>query len=264
MQLRVFVLSLLLLPSLAHAGGSPYTLRWSVDGPLAGGGLGSGLAAIALRSSAVPLTQEEVAALSADNVNAFDRAATEKHSAGAAMASDVLVVALIASPLLLLGDGDIRADAGTVGVMYAEVMGLALAVPQVVKEVTGRVRPYVYNPDAPMEEKLVVEAKRSFFSQHATFAFSSAVFLSTVYADFNPDSRWTPYVWGGSLVLAGVTSWLRVEAGQHFPTDVLAGAVVGAAIGWLVPALHRTGDAEWSSTAAPQPGGIAVAIRYTF
>jgi membrane-associated phospholipid phosphatase len=30
----------------------------------------------------------------------------------------------------------------------------------------------------------------------------------------------------------------RILAGEHFPTDVVAGAAVGAAIGLIVPALH--------------------------
>jgi hypothetical protein len=34
------------------------------------------------------------------------------------------------------------------------------------------------------------------------------------------------------------TGGLRVEAGQHFPTDVAAGAAIGAASGTLVPLLH--------------------------
>ncbi|MCE2497035.1 MAG: hypothetical protein J4F31_10740 [Flavobacteriales bacterium] len=32
---------------------------------------------------------------------------------------------------------------------------------------------------------------------------------------------------------------MRVESGQHFPTDVIAGAALGTAIGWALSALHR-------------------------
>ena len=31
---------------------------------------------------------------------------------------------------------------------------------------------------------------------------------------------------------------LRVAAGKHFPTDVVAGAALGSAVGWLVPTIH--------------------------
>jgi membrane-associated phospholipid phosphatase len=33
--------------------------------------------------------------------------------------------------------------------------------------------------------------------------------------------------------------WLRVRGGRHFPTDVLAGLLVGGTVGWLVPHLHQ-------------------------
>ena len=39
---------------------------------------------------------------------------------------------------------------------------------------------------------------------------------------------------------AAATGALRVVAHQHFPTDAIAGAVVGFAVGWIVPALHAT------------------------
>ncbi len=31
---------------------------------------------------------------------------------------------------------------------------------------------------------------------------------------------------------------LRIDSGSHFPTDVLAGAALGAGIGWLVATVH--------------------------
>ena len=41
---------------------------------------------------------------------------------------------------------------------------------------------------------------------------------------------------------AAVTASLRVAAGKHFFTDVLTGAGVGSAVGFLVPYLHRRGE----------------------
>jgi membrane-associated phospholipid phosphatase len=31
---------------------------------------------------------------------------------------------------------------------------------------------------------------------------------------------------------------LRIVARQHFPTDVMAGALIGASAGWFVPRLY--------------------------
>ena len=43
---------------------------------------------------------------------------------------------------------------------------------------------------------------------------------------------------GAMFAAATATGILRVVAHRHFPTDVVAGAALGFAIGWTVPALH--------------------------
>ena len=56
-----------------------------------------------------------------------------------------------------------------------------------------------------------------------------------------PDASWVERVGIGFLggTVASATSALRVESGQHFPTDVIAGAGIGIATGVAVPLLHR-------------------------
>ena len=46
-------------------------------------------------------------------------------------------------------------------------------------------------------------------------------------------------VWSVAAGIPAITAYLRVESGQHFPTDVLAGYAVGAFTGWIVPHLHK-------------------------
>ena len=43
------------------------------------------------------------------------------------------------------------------------------------------------------------------------------------------------------LPLATSVALLKIKAGYHYPTDVAAGALVGSALGVLVPVLHS----EW-------------------
>ena len=219
---------------------TPYRINWPVDGPLLGISTGAtGLAFLAGRNRD-PLTTAEINTLDPGDIPGLDRSAIDNYSTGLSDFSDILVGAVILTPAGLLTSEKIRNDALTVGVMYAEVLALANLGPELFKVLAPRARPYVYNPGVPQSEKTTVYAKESFFSGHTSNAFASAIFLSSVYSAYYPDSRWSPYIWGGSLGLATLVGYLRYGSGKHFPTDILAGAVWGSAIGFLVPYFHRT------------------------
>ncbi|UCF64870.1 MAG: phosphatase PAP2 family protein, partial [bacterium] len=139
----------------------------------------------------------------------------------------------------LLSQKLIQEDWQTFSVMYLQTVMFANFIPMVSKGRVKRIRPYVYNENAPLEKKLETDAQLSFYSGHTTNAFASAVFFSTTFSHYYPNSRWKPYVWAGSLSLASMVGYLRFEAGKHFPTDILVGAVVGSTIGFFIPYLHQ-------------------------
>jgi len=269
--MRRFPLIVALLAVVAHCAPrtealcqSPYRLNTSQEVVLLSSGVVAGVTAILVQGHIDPLSEQEVAALSRQDVNAFDRGATWNYSEKAGTASDYLVYGLIAAPPALLLDQRIRDDWQTFGVMYAEAMLLTGATVQLVKGLVARTRPYAYNPDAPLEIRTSVDASNSFYSSHTAFAFAAAVFLGVTYSAYFPDSRWRPWVWAMSLTAASAVGYLRFEAGEHFPTDILTGAVVGAAIGYLVPALHRV-EAEQVSVSpvvGTRAGHLSVVLRF--
>ena len=57
--------------------------------------------------------------------------------------------------------------------------------------------------------------------------------------DFYPDSKAKPIIWTSAALIPAITGYLRVKAGRHFTSDVLVGFLVGAAVGWVIPELHR-------------------------
>ena len=76
--------------------------------------------------------------------------------------------------------------------------------------------------------------KRSFPSWHATRA---AAYAGMGYRNVDLVEITPAYRRSAQLVLAGLaagTAWARVEAGQHYPTDVLAGAALGNFIAILI------------------------------
>jgi len=243
---------------------SPFRCNWKTDGTITGSNLCIAVAAISLDHHQISLTIQEVDQLSRQSINWFDRNATYKFSEEASKASDILVGFCLSSPLILFSDRKIREDWAAYSLMYVETIGLALSVPSIGKGSIKRIRPYAYNPVVPIEMKTNSDARRSFFSRHATLAFSSAVFVSAVYSSYYPNSEWNFYIWSGSLLTASVTSYLRYEAGEHFPSDLVMGAAVGSAIGYLIPFMHKDEYEKFTLRVVPGMMGKEVYFRYNF
>jgi membrane-associated phospholipid phosphatase len=211
-----------------------------------------------------PLTPDEIAALDAATVNGFDRPATERWAPTASSVSDVALIATIGGSMTTLALA--RGDAGptTLFVMFGETILLGNGIGQVVKTAVQRTRPYVYNddPDIPAERKTSKSARQSFPSGHTINAFASAVFLSTVYGRLHPTSPARPWIWGGSLAVAGTVGYLRYSAGKHFPTDILAGAAIGGLIGWAIPRIHEGDRVDVSVGPGVEGTVIGLSVRF--
>ena len=243
---------------------SPYKLDAKRESILFVSGMGLGIIGQTINNDIVPLTLDEINALSRDDVSKFDRGATYNWSLEAANASDMLVTALILSPALLAFSDEVRNDFTPVLAMYFQTLILAETLPLMLKGITQRTRPFAYNEDAPLEEKETQNARRSFYSGHASVAFAMAVFLSTVYSDFHPNSELKPFVWGVSLLAATTVGYLRYAAGRHFPTDIITGALVGSALGYFIPFIHRTNESDLGVSFGINGNGSTLNFLYEF
>jgi len=83
------------------------------------------------------------------------------------------------------------------------------------------------NRDRPDEETNRLDS--SFPSGHTAFAFTQAV----VYSHYNPKLKIPMFIY------AAVVGFSRVYLGKHYPSDVLGGAAVGIAVGFLAVRLCR-------------------------
>ena len=122
------------------------------------------------------------------------------------------------------------------GVMYGESAAITVAITDMTKISVRRPRPIDYqNPSTTS-----TDAELSFFSGHTSGI--AAVGATATYLAFMRTGRRSLRPWltlaGATLLTAGV-GYERVRAGQHFPTDVICGALAGAAVGIIVPHLHR-------------------------
>ncbi|MDZ7347176.1 MAG: phosphatase PAP2 family protein [candidate division KSB1 bacterium] len=227
------------LSAAACKADSPYRPLSCSDGSiLAGAAVIGGIASV-LDRCIEPFTPTEIANLSKESVNAFDRPAIAHFSETSQKLSDWgLRVALLLPAAFAFDDRPSR-DGGKIAAMYAQTLFTVGALTEITKVTVKRVRPYAYSIDPTRAEQLPRDARKSFFSGHTSAAFAAAVFSAKVYEDYHPDSRLRPVIWGGTLTLASAVGVWRVTAGKHFPSDVLAAAVVGSAVGYAIPYVHK-------------------------
>ena len=113
---------------------------------------------------------------------------------------------------------------------YEAVGSLAIATvgTEILKKLVKRPRPYqTYNNIYPDE----VDLSNSFPSGHTSVAFASATSLFLV------TKKW--YLGIPALGWATAVGYSRIYLGQHYPSDVLVGAVVGAGSAFASHWIHK-------------------------
>jgi membrane-associated phospholipid phosphatase len=124
---------------------------------------------------------------------------------------------------------------------------LALAVTlgvndQIVKPLVARSRPF----EQAVTTARVIQDPRpitpSFPSGHSAASIAGAMSMARVF----PQARWA------FAALAVLIAYSRIYVGVHFPSDVLAGGLLGAGVAWLVLAGRH--PSTWSRPHDAPPG----------
>lgn len=172
-----------------------------------------------------------------------------------------------------LSDGTDAALADAV--LYSESASITFASANLVKIAVRRPRPRAYRErdrlaalGQPYPANPGTDSSLSFFSGHASqVAALSATATYLAFSRSHGTTRGFITLLAGTL-LTSFVGYERVRAAAHFPTDVIAGAVVGAGIGTLVPALHREAAARktavWIGVVRPGPDGGGLALTGLF
>jgi membrane-associated phospholipid phosphatase len=205
------------------------------------------------------LSMNDIAKLNRNSINRFDRNATYHWNKSADRMSDIILRVVPPASLTIMAPHVFKKEwrqVATLGVMFLEVHFFTKGITDITKSLAGRTRPYLYNTSFTVEERFTLQdespvASTSFISGHTSSVFATAVMVSKLYTDIYGKGVWSTVIWSSSLTLASLTAYGRVAGGEHFPTDVIGGAIVGSAIGYLIPMLHKQKNSRVTLSVLP-------------
>jgi len=198
-----------------------------------------------LKSKAAKADPNDLFRLNSSDVWAFDRIAIGNNSPSAKSLSDKFLYSSLALPFLSYIDPVVRKEKAAVAFMAIEAILINDAITNIFKSSVGRHRPYLYSEVAlPEAGGITSSSRESFISGHTSNVATASFLTAQILTDLHPDSKLKPLIWTTAALAPAITGYLRVKAGRHFPTDVIAGYGVGALIGTFIPKLHRMKIAE--------------------
>lgn len=137
----------------------------------------------------------------------------------------------VALPISLLGSGLITKDKNLQrqGLTSFASLAISMGTTYTLKKNINRDRPYITYPT--IQQPYYLEDDPAFPSGHTTAAFTTATSLSLTF------KKW--YVVVPAYTWAGAVAYSRLHLGVHYPSDVLAGAAIGAGSAWLCYKANR-------------------------
>jgi membrane-associated phospholipid phosphatase len=131
---------------------------------------------------------------------------------------------IFAAPAGMATAGYIKHDNSLVRNACTDLAALAVSggISLILKYTINRDRPFITYPDITKKSKA---GSPSFPSGHTSSAFATATSVSLAYP------KW--YVIAPSFAWAGTVGYSRMHLGVHYPSDVLAGALIGSGCAYL-------------------------------
>ena len=241
---------------------SPYSFSRSLDMKIAG--LSGSLLLGSMLMSYESMDLNDISSLDPNDISNFDSKAIDNWNLNSMKMSDLLLFSSIAAPGLLMLDKKIRNDYRSFSLIWAESIFLALGITNFTKVLVGRPRPYLYADNASNDYKLKKDNKKSFFSGHTSITAVSWFVMASMYEDYQPESTISSYLWASAFLVPAYTAYCRYDAGKHFPSDLIAGYLVGGAVGVLVPKWHTKSSKVNISFSLQPSGKIKTRLAYRF
>ena len=220
---------------------SVYTIKPTVDLSIIVAGAAYDTYGFSRISKKDGLTEDQVLSKQKSDIPWFDRWAVHPYSHSTDRLSYIPFYVAAPLPLAVFGiDSRMRKDFWKLTSLYGESMILTGVLYTSAVHWVKRSRPLVYESASPMTTRQSSNAQNSFFAGHVALVGTSVFFIAQAYADYYPESKYKWAFYTGAGVITGLTAYWRNKAGEHFPSDIALGSVVGVASGMLTPILHRS------------------------
>lgn len=228
----LFLLPVFVMPSMGQS--SPEPLKTASIGLI---GINTMVTSMILKQHKLNTPVEAIQTLNREDVSRFDRSATYQNSQLARKWSDYIATSSTFLPFTVLSNNALQKNWKNNGLMMAETYLLTAGITNLTKELVQRKRPFLYNPDVPLSEKLKADATSSFFSGHTSMTAASCFLTASMWSNQLKGNEQAA-IWTSAAVIPAVVGFLRWKGGKHYWTDIITGYAVGAAIGILIPKIQ--------------------------
>ncbi len=144
--------------------------------------------------------------------------------------SNIFVITGVPVTMAIVGSAEHDDELLRNAVVTAAGTAITYGITAAVKYTVKRERPFVTYPDI-IDKSGHSNHDPSFPSGHTSTAFATATALSLEYP------KW--YVILPSYLYAGTVAYSRMDLGVHYPSDVLAGALIGTGCAYLAHIVNK-------------------------
>jgi hypothetical protein len=210
-------------------------------------GVGTDAFAIGRIQNKPDLTNNEILALSPDVLNSIDRWALKqdpgKREMYGKLSDEIEPPMFVILPALLGLDKKIRKNWSDILYMYLEGHVITFTFYNyswLGPTFQNRYRPLTYYTSLPMVARMSGNNRNSFYSGHVASTAFTSFFAAKVYCDYHPELGGKKFlIYAAALVPPVFMGYIRVKALAHFPSDDMVGLTLGAALGIIIPEVHK-------------------------
>jgi membrane-associated phospholipid phosphatase len=225
-----------------------YRVNYFVSGAIIAAGAATDAFAIDRIKNKAAISDQEIATLNPDILNSIDRWALHqdpsqyRHYATISDYAQIPIFVLL--PAALAFDKKIRKDWLDILFMYLEghiVTFTFYNYSWLGPTFQDRYRPLTYYDQIKMIDRESGNNRNSFYSGHTASVAFTSFFVTKVFCDYHPEfSAGTKILlYTAALIPPVLEGYLRVKALAHFPSDDMVGLSLGAALGIIIPELHK-------------------------